>query len=101
MGIPIVVGDIGGPYQPPGVGPPVMATMVTGSTRVFIRGRPVLLFPSPAVTSLGTIVSSTLNTSIVRIEGRPVLLGGSVTNLSSGFSAGTLIASTAAGVNLN
>ena len=102
MGIPVVAGDFGGPYVPPDPArPPVIANVQGGSSTVFIKGASVALFPGPTITDQGTIITSTLNSTTTLIEGQSVILGGSVTNLSSGYSAGTLFAVTAIGVIVN
>ena len=98
MQIPVVAGDIGGPYTPPQPSqPPIVATMLLGSTTVLIKQRSVMLFGN-AVTSAGPIVSSTLNSTTTLIEGLPVLLNGTVTTLASGYHSGPIIAVVAAGV---
>lgn len=99
MGVPLVAGDQGGPYTL-GLLPPVIATVVTGSTRVFIKGKAVALFPG-TVTTFGSIITSILNSQRTFIEGKPVILGGSLTNLSSGYSNGTVFAIGALGVVVN
>lgn len=96
MGIPLVANDQGGPYTL-GLAPPLIAVFVTGSTRVFIKNKPIMLVGA-AVTTLGSVISSTLNSTKTMIEGKPVILGGSVTNLSSGYSNGTVFALGAIGV---
>lgn len=102
MGVPVVAGDFGGPYAPPTPTlPPIIATVQGGSARVFIKGRSVALFPGPAVTDYGTILTSTMNSVTTIVEGASVILGGSVTNLSSGYSNGTLFALGAIGVIVN
>lgn len=95
---PIVAGDIGGPYVPPQpTQPPLTATMIQGSTKVLIKGSSVMLFGN-ALTSLGTVISSSLNSTTTLIEGAPVLLTGTVTALSSGYSAGVVVGAGAVGV---
>lgn len=101
MGVPVVATDIGGPYSPPGTSPPAIATVLQGSTRTRIRGQSVALNNALTLTTLGQIISSTLNTTKTTIEGSPVILGGSLTNLSSGYSNGTLFALAAIGVTIN
>lgn len=90
MGIPVLTGDIGGPYMFPST-PPVFApaSMIVGSTTVFIGGRSVMLFGA-ANTSLGAIISGTLFTTTTFIEGKPVHLAGSLTNTSAGWLNGIL-----------
>jgi uncharacterized Zn-binding protein involved in type VI secretion len=100
MGTPVVAGDFGGPYTPPGTAPPQIATVIQGSSRVFIKGKSIALF-GQAFTTLGPIITSTLNSSVALIEGKPVILGGSVTNLGSGYSNGQLFALGAIGVNVS
>lgn len=100
MGTPVVAGDFGGPYTPPGTAPPQIATIISGSTRVLVKGKSVALV-GQAVTTLGPIITSSLNSSTTLIEGKLVILGGSVTNLGSGYSNGTLFAVGAIGVNVN
>lgn len=95
MPVPVVVSDFGGPYQ---LGQLVQtATIVFGSPTVFVKGQPVATLPG-AITSLGPIVSSTLNTTKVLVKGSPVILGGSVTNCATGWSNGTVLALNAIGV---
>lgn len=100
MATPVVAGDFGGPYTPPGTAPPQIASMISGSVRVLVKGKSVLLFGA-AFTTLGPIITSSLNSSVTMIEGKPVILGGSVTNLASGYSNGTLFALGAIGVNVS
>lgn len=100
MGVPVVAGDKGGPYTPPAPGPAILADVVVGSTRVVIKGKSVALLGN-TVTTFGTILTSTLNSTRTTIEGRPVILGGSLTNLSSGYSNGTMLALGALGVLVN
>lgn len=101
MGIPVIANDIGGPYVPPGPGTPQIALMVLGSATVFIKGGSVMLFPGPSITTLGPIISSTLNSTTTTINSQQVILGGSVTNLGSGFSNGVVTALGAIGVIVN
>ena len=75
--------------------------MVLGSVRVFVKGSSVMLFPGPSVTTLGPIISSTLNSTTTTIEGQQAILGGSVTNLGSGYSNGVVTALGAIGVIVN
>lgn len=101
MGLPVIVGDIGGPYTLPTV-PPAVASfpMVAGSTKVFIHGRGVMLF-GQAVTAGGAIAAASLMSTKTFIEGRPVLLGGAVTSLATGWIGGTLQAAGAGNVLVN
>lgn len=101
MGIPLVAGDQGGPYTPPGTAPPQIATFIQGSVRVRVKGKSVALNNAQALTTLGPIITSTLNSTITMIEGAPVILGGSLTNLASGYSNGTVFALGAIGVNVS
>jgi len=102
MGIAVAVGDIGGPYVKPEVPVPAMATVTAGSTKVLIKGSPVALtFPSRTATTLGPVLTSTLNTTKTLIEGSPVILGGSVTNLATGWLGGVMVAARTIGVLVN
>lgn len=101
MGVPVIAQDQGGPYTPPGTAPPQVALVIQGSVRVRIKGASVALNNAQTLTTLGLIVSSTLNSTTTMIEGVPVILGGSLTNLSSGYSNGTMFALGAVGVNVN
>lgn len=96
---PVVVGDFGGPYTL-ALAPPQIATVISGSARVRIKGRSIALF-GQAFTTLGPIITSTSNSARTLIEGKPVILGGSVTSLGSGYSNGTLFALGAIGVNVS
>ena len=91
MGIPVLTGDIGGPYMFPS-NPPIFspATMLLGSSKVFIGGRSVMLVGA-ANTSLGAITVGSLFTTTTFIEGVPAHLSGSVTNLSTGWLFGVLL----------
>lgn len=90
MGLPVVAGDIGGPYVYPSV-PPLTASfpMTAGSVKTFFNGRSVMLF-GQAITGGGPIISATLFTTKTFVEGRSVLLAGAVTNLGTGWLAGVL-----------
>lgn len=90
MGIPVLAGDVSTPFTFPS-SPPVAApaTMLSGTTKVFIGGRSVMTFGA-ASTSLGSIISSSLLTSKTFIEGTPAHLAGSLCNTSSGWLNGTL-----------
>lgn len=90
MGLPVVAGDIGGPYVYPSV-PPVYASfpMTAGSAKTFFNGRSVMLF-GQALTGGGPIISATLMTSKTFVEGRPVLLVGAMTMLGTGWLNGVL-----------
>lgn len=102
MGIPAVTGDIGGPYVPPSpTQPPLPATMISGSTTVLVKNLSCMTLLGPPQTSLGPIISSTLNTMTTLVQNSPVVLGGSVTNLGSGYSNGVIIAIGAIGVLMN
>lgn len=98
MPIPVVAGDMGGPYVYPST-PPAYASfpMVSGSTKVFIKGRSVMLV-GLANTGGGSIISGTLVSTKTFIEGKPVYLGGAVTMLSTGWLQGVLQAVNAANV---
>lgn len=95
MGIPVLTGDIGGPYMFPST-PPVFApaTMLVGSTKVFIGGKSVMLLGA-ANTSLGSIAAGTLFTTTTFIENKPAHLAGSLTFLTTGWLNGVLQGSTA------
>ena len=102
MGVPAIAGDIAGPYTPPSPNlPPVIATIQFGSTKVFIKNKSVALFPSVTLTDQGPLISSTLNSTTTLIEGSFVILGGSVTNLASGYNSGIVISIGAIGVLVN
>lgn len=93
MGIPVRVGDTGGPYTFPST-PPAVASfpVVSGSVKTLIGGQPVAVFPG-TVTAGGQVITSTLNSIKTLVEGAPVILGGSVTNLSTGWITGVMQAS--------
>lgn len=97
-GVPVVVGDNGGIYTLPGT-PPTQASfpMTGGVPNVLIKGSPVLTV-AQGITGGGPIASSTLVSTKTLIGGSPVHLGGSVTNLATGWLGGVLQAATAAGV---
>ena len=88
-GVPIVAGDVGGPYLKPDQSPRFF-TMVSGSTKVRIRSQSIMLL-GQAVTTGGAINSASLVTNKVRVEGKPVLLAGAITNLETGWHGGTLM----------
>jgi hypothetical protein len=90
MGLPVVAGDIGGPYVYPSV-PPLTASfpMTAGSVKTFFNGKSVMLL-GQALTGGGPIITATLFTTVTFVEGKPVLLGGAVTNLGTGWLAGVL-----------
>lgn len=90
MGIPVLAGDVSTPFTFPST-PPVSApaTMLSGSTKVFIGGKSVMTVGA-AVTSLGSIISSSIFTTKTFIEGTPAHLVGSLCNTSSGWFNGTL-----------
>lgn len=96
MGVPVVAGDFGGPYYNPSTQAYAPFVMVGGSSRTFINGRSVLLL-GQALTTGGPIVSATLVSVVTLVEGRPVLLGGALTNLATGWVLGVLQATGAAG----
>mgnify|MGYP001583460257 CR=1 FL=1 len=97
-GVPIVVGDIGGVYTLPGTPPSFASFPMTGGVpNVLIKGAPVLTV-AQGLTGGGPIVSSTLVSTKTLIGGSPVHLGGSVTNLGTGWIGGVLQATVAAGV---
>ena len=97
-GVPIVAGDVGGPYTLPGTPPQVASfSMLSGTTKVLINGRSVMVAGN-AQTAGGAIASSTLVSIKTLIEGAPVHLGGSVTNLTTGWLGGVLQPSGASGV---
>lgn len=101
MGLPIIVGDIGGIYTYPSV-PPLFASfpVTGGSSKTFIHGRAIALL-AQAVTAGGPIVSATLFSTKTLVEGRPVLLGGAVTILGTGWLNGTLQPAGAGNVQVN
>lgn len=103
MGFPVVQGDQGGIYTLPGI-PPLFASfqMVSGSVKTFIGGRAIMLL-AQAVTTGGPIVASSLNSVKTLVEGRPVMLGGSITSLSTGWIGGVLqaVGAASSGVSLN
>lgn len=102
MGVPAIAGDIAGPYIPPTpTQPTIIATILSGSTKVLIKGRSVALFPPLTITDQGPMISSTLNSTTTLVEGSPVILGGSITNLANGYNTGTVIAIGAIGVLVN
>ena len=90
MGLPVVQGDIGGPYMYPSV-PPVFASfpMVSGSTKTLFNTRSVMLL-GQAFTGGGPISTATLISVQVFVEGKPILLGGAMTMLSTGWLFGVL-----------
>lgn len=100
MGLAVVVGDIGGPYiRETSVS---MATITAASTKVLIKGSPAALaLPTRTTTTLGPVLTSTLNTTKTLVEGSPVILGGSVTNLATGWLGGVVFATRTIGVLVN
>jgi len=90
MPIPVVQGDVGGPYVYPST-PPAYASfpMTSGSVKTFIGGRSVMLV-GQANTGGGPIISGTLTSTKVLIEGKPVYVGGAVTMLGTGWLQGVL-----------
>ena len=91
MGIPILAGDVSTPFTFPS-SPPVFspATMLVGTTKVFIAGKSVMTVAA-ASTTLGTITISSLITVKTLIEGSPVHLSGSLAFTSAGWINGTLV----------
>ena len=86
--IPALAGDVGTPYV---LGVVVTShTMVSGSTRVTFNGRSVMTLPG-AITTGGPIVSATILSQKVTVEGRPIIGIGAVTALLSGFSGGIVL----------
>lgn len=90
MGVPVVAGDIGGPYMYPST-PPVFASfpMVSGSVRTLVSGRSVMLV-GQAQTGGGPISAGTLFSVATLIEGKPVYFVGATTFLSTGWLNGVL-----------
>lgn len=90
MGFPVVTGDIGGIYTFPSV-PPQFASfpMVLGSVVTLFEGKSVMLVGN-ALTAGGPIATSTLFTTTTFVENLLVHLGGSVTNLATGWLTGVL-----------
>lgn len=90
MGVPVVQGDVGGPYVYPST-PPAYGSfqMVSGSTKTFISGKSVMLV-GQAQTTGGAIITSTTVSAATFVEGRAVHLVGSLTSLSTGWRAGIL-----------
>ena len=101
MPVPVVAGDIGGPYVYPST-PPQTASfpMVSGSTKVFIGGRSVMLVGA-ANTGGGAIIAGAPTTTKTFIEGKLVYVGGAVTTLSTGWLQGLLQATNAPNVFVN
>lgn len=101
MGVPIVTGDIGGPYTLPTV-PPAVASfpMTTGSVKTQFAGRSVMLL-GQALTAGGPIIAATLVTTKTFVEGKPVLLAGAVTMLGTGWINGTLQPGGATNIQVN
>ena len=91
MGIPILAGDISTPFTFPSV-PPLMApaTMIVGTTKVFIGGKSVMTLAA-ANTTLGPIAISSLLTTKTLIEGSFAHLSGGVALTTAGWINGTLI----------
>lgn len=90
MPLPVVAGDIGGPYVYPSV-PPLTASfpMTAGSVKTFFNSRSVMLF-GQAFTGGGPIITATAFTLKTFVEGKPVLLVGALTNLGTGWLGGVL-----------
>jgi hypothetical protein len=101
MGLPVIAGDTGGIYTFPSV-PPAFASfaMVTGSVKTFIHGRSIMLL-GQAVTAGGPIASASLFSTKTLVESRPVLLGGAVTFLGTGWVGGVLQSSGAVNVQVS
>lgn len=97
-GTPVVVGDVGSSYIFPST-PPVTSSfpMVSGVPNVLIHSKPVLTL-AVAQTAGGPIASATLFSTKTLVAGSPVILGGALTNLATGWLGGTIQASGAAGV---
>ena len=91
MGIPIRAGDVSTPFTLPG-SPPAMspATMISGTSKVFVGGLSVLTLAA-ANTTLGAISVSSLLTTKTFLEGSPAHLSGAVAATSTGWINGTLI----------
>lgn len=100
MASPFVAGDPCGPYQPPAQPlPPLAGICVGGSVKVLIRGRAVALIGA-GLTSIGPIVAATLVSTKTLIEGKPVILGGGLTTLATGYHSGPVFAVNAATVQV-
>ena len=91
MGIPILAGDVSTPFTLPG-SPPVLspATMISGTTKVFVGGKSVMTLAA-ANTTLGPIAISSMLTTKTFLEGSPAHLSGAVASTSTGWVNGTLI----------
>lgn len=96
--IPILAGDLGTNYTHETAVSDF--TMVLGSTKVSIGGRSVMLL-GRALTTGGPIVTATLFTQKVLVEGLPVLAAGAVTSLATGWQNGLLIPLSAGNVSVN
>ena len=102
--IPMVVGDVAGPYLRSG-DPPLMVTGAQGATKVRMRGRFPLLFPAPAIVlggdgGLRSITGATLLAVAVRVQGMQVIGVGSVTTLNDGYAGGVVIGPGAQGIRV-
>lgn len=98
-GTPSVAGDIYGPFSRPDYTPSSFNVTSGGALKTLIRGRhPALRYLT--ATSGGVVISSTLNSTKVLVEGQPVILVGSVVNLNTGWSGGVVIGPGALGVSL-
>lgn len=88
--LPVVSGDIGGPYTYPSV-PPLVASfpMLAGSVKTLFNSRSVMLL-GQATTGGGPIISATLFSTKVFVEGKPVLCVGATTILGTGWIGGVL-----------
>jgi hypothetical protein len=91
MGIPILAGDVSTPFTFPST-PPLTspATMLVGTTKVFIGGKSVMTLAA-ANTTLGPISISSMLTTKTFLEGSPAHLSGAVAFTSTGWINGTLI----------
>lgn len=101
MPVPAVVGDLGSLYTFPSSPPVVSSFAITaGATTVFFNGAAVAVLPGTQ-TAGGSIISSTLLSTKVFVEGLPIILGGASTNLGTGWLNGTIVASNAVTVQVN
>ena len=83
MAVPMVTGDVAGVFQPSGAPapPPFTVTAVSGSSRVRFAGSSVMLAGQNTCSStsygIGSLTGVSPVSTKVRVEGLPVLLGGS------------------------
>ncbi len=96
---PAVVGDLCGPFTKPDNPPTIFPLTVGGGVKVVIRGRPPALYPG-AVTAGGPVAAALPVSAKVIIEGRPVILVGSLMSLATGWVNGPVIGPGAFGVTV-